>query len=412
MAEQVKKRFRNPNTVISMAAVLLVAVLCQSSSAESPALAYIQQDFTEIPFSTIQLVTTVPSILMIPASLAYSALRAKFSFRTLFTAGSIILIVGGVAPYFAADFTTILVWRGVFGVGMGVMWPLAQSMIVELYHGKVQDTLLGFNSVVTSLGGILWTNVGGILALQGWRVSFLTYLIPIVILVFCFIFIPVEGSKKKEEKVVEEVVEEETHATGSKFIIAAIVLMVAYFAYNFFNMPFYTNISMKIVDELGLTSANAGLAQSMATVGSLVIGLLFGFIMRAKFMDRYAMGIGWIVTGIGLMILSNADNFALACVACVIQGLGTGCFMPVMVRLIGNLGGKKNASYILGVSTCVLGFSQYLGPTILNMVSESMGLAAGGPVMGFAAGGHLVCGVITLIVLIVLAVRKRGTANA
>ena len=122
--------------------------------------------------------------MMLPAALGFFALRRRFSFRSLFIAGSVLLIAGGVAPYWTKTFTDVLVWRGVFGLGVGIMWPLAQSMIVELYDGNKQDTLLGWNSVVTALGGIIWANVGGILALQGWRTAFLTYLIPIAVLVF------------------------------------------------------------------------------------------------------------------------------------------------------------------------------------------------------------------------------------
>ena len=100
MVEKAKKAFRNPNAVISMIAVLLVAVLCQSSGAESPALEYMAQEFTDLPFSQIVLVTTVCSLMMIPASLGYSFLRKKLGYRPIFIGASILLILGGVMPAF------------------------------------------------------------------------------------------------------------------------------------------------------------------------------------------------------------------------------------------------------------------------------------------------------------------------
>lgn len=152
----------NPNSAIAVAAVLLVGILCQSSGAENPALAYMAEDFSDLPFSTIALVTTLPSLMMIPASLGFSLLRRRFSFRALFVAAAVLLVVGGVAPAWAATFSEVLAWRAVFGLGVGVMWPLAQALIVELYGGNRQDTLLGWNSVVTAFGGIIWANVSGV----------------------------------------------------------------------------------------------------------------------------------------------------------------------------------------------------------------------------------------------------------
>ena len=418
MAEKAKKMFRNPNTVIGMAAVLLVAILCQSSSAEAPALAYISEEFGGMDFSTITLVSTVPSIMMIPASLAYSFLRKRFSFRALFIVAAILLIVGGVAPAWTPHdpnaFTFIIAWRAVFGLGCGVMWPLAQSMIVELYEGTRQNTLLGFNSVVTACGGILWSNIGGILALHGWRISFYTYAVPIVILIFCGIFLPHSTGTSRVARLREavsnlnnpevEVADQSASAPSVRpkgFIIAAVLLLFFYFMYNFCNMTYFTNLSMKIVGEGIGDSAMAGVVQSVFTVGTLVIGLTFGKIMQVKAMDKFSMFIGWIITGIGMIIVSKATGFTGLAVGSLIQGFGTGLFMPTMVALIGNLGGKSNASMILGISTCVLGASQYFGPTIFNVLAESMGLTAGGPCMFMAAIGHVVFAVVVFIWLLV-----------
>ena len=409
MAEKAKRAFRDPNTIIAMIAVLLVGVLCQSSGAENPALAYIAEEFNQLEFSSIAFVTTVPSLMMIPASLIYSFCRKKgVSFRILFVIASILLIVGGVLPGFTPHdpnaFGFIIGWRAVFGLGVGVMWPLAQSLIVELYSGQRQNTMLGFNSVVTSVGGIIWANIGGNLALMGWRFSFFTYFIPIAVLVFCAIFLPnhrknvAAAAADGEGLVAEKPVEDELDTAPVKgYVGMAVILIVLYFVYNFCNMTYFTNISMKVVGEGIGDSATAGLGQSMFTVGSLIIGVIFGKVMNNKFMARYSMGLGWILTGIGMVIVAQAPNFTMVAIGSVIQGFGTGMFMPTMVGLIGNVGGKKNASFILGISTCVLGASQFFGPTIFNMIVESMGLTAGGPCMLLAAIVHIVFAIITFI---------------
>ena len=421
MVEKVQKAFRNPNAIISMIAVLLVAVLCQSSGAESPALEYMAQEFTELPFSTVLLVTTICSVMMIPSALIFPFLRKKLSFRTIFIAASVLLICGGVMPAFTpygpGAFEFVLGWRCVFGFGMGIMWPLAQAMIVEFYDGQTQNTLLGFNSVVTACGGIMWANVGGQLALQGWRMSFFCYFIPIAILVFCAIFIPNERARKQAEAQdaaglagfnEAEALEEAMTSNKSKFLMLTIAIMVLYFLFNACNMVYFTNLSPKVIGEGIGDSGTAGLAQSCFTIGSLIIGVIFGKVMTNKTLDRWALGGGLILVGVGALIVAQSTNFPLLAAGSIIQGFGTGTVMPTFIGIFGSLAGKKNAAMILGIGSCLAGASQYFGPMMFNVLAESMGLAAGSPTMLFAAIGHLVLAVITVVVIAIKG--KPGTA--
>lgn len=392
-----RKRSENPNSVICVIAVLLVGVLCQSSGAENPALQYMADEFNGLPFSTIALVTTLPSLMMIPAALGFSALRRRFGFRFLFVIGSALLVVGGVAPYWSTTFANVLVWRAVFGLGVGVMWPLAQSLIVELYDGDKQNTLLGWNSVVTALGGIVWSNVGGILALQGWRTAFLTYLIPLVVLVFSGVFMPDSGPVVRTKETASAGA---APKAGRDLVILTVVILAGYFFYNFCNMTYFTNISAKVVGEGIGDSAAAGLAASFYTVGSLVIGVVFGRVMRNKWFSRYSVAVGWIASALGMLLTGVAPSFGLVVVGSMIQGFGTGTFMPSMVGIIGNVAGKQNASLILGISMCLVGASQFFGPTIFNMIAEAASLPAGGPCIAISALAQLCFAVMGTCVLV------------
>ena len=401
----------NPNSAIGIAAVLLVGILCQSSGAENPALAYMAEDFPELPFSTIALVTTLPSLMMIPASLGFSVLRRRFTFRSLFVVAAVLLVVGGIAPAWAQTFPEVLAWRALFGVGVGVMWPLAQSLIVELYGGNRQDTLLGWNSVVTAFGGIIWANVGGVLALQGWRMAFFTYFIPVAVLVFCGIFLPNSRPAGKKAAGAEAAAASPDAASGkparaTKGLVGLTVLILTgYFLYNFCNMTYFTNISMKVVGEGLGDSAAAGLASSFYTVGSLIIGVVFGRAMKNRWFSRYSMAVGWIASAVGMLVVGLAPAFPVVVAGSVIQGFGTGTFMPTMVGIIGNVAGKQNASFILGISMGLVGASQFFGPTVFNMIAEALQLTAGGPCITLSAAAQLVFALVGTLAL--AAVRRR-----
>ena len=407
-----KKILSNPNHVLCMAAVLLIAILCQSSSAESPALAYIAEDFPEYPFSIIAYVTTLPSLAMIIPSLLYPVLRRYFSVRPLFLVGSLLLIVFGVAPAYADSFTMVCVFRFIYGIGMGIMWPLAQSTIVELYSGTRQDTLLGFNSVITAIGGVVWGNVGGILALQGWRVAFYTYYIPIVVLVFSFIFLPLTKPLGKKAPSTSEADPLEASEPAPGWVLPAVLLLIAYFVFNFCTMTYFTNLAAKVIGEGIGDSANSGFAQSMYTLGALIIGVTFGIVMRNKGVNRYAMPIAWTINIIGYFLVAASTSFVTLCLSSIVQGFGNGMLVPAFLGLLDRIGGKKKAALLVGLSCALSGLAQFVGPTITNMIVEAMGLASGSPCMFLAATMSAVAALLCWVFYIPMERSRRKAASA
>ena len=150
----------------------------------------------------------------------------------------------------------------------------------------------------------------------------------------------------------------------------------------------------------------------MITVGSMVIGVILGKMMNTKFFGTYAMCIGWLLAGIGMLINGITGSFAVICVASFIQGFGTGTYMPSMVGLIGNVGGKAKASLILGISTCVLGASQFFGPTIMNLIVESMGLSNGSPCITMGGACQVIAGIVATIVFVIIPNARAKKAKA
>ena len=399
----------NPNNILTIIGVLLIGILCQSSGAESPALQYIANEFTDVPMTTITLITTAPSLMMIPAALLFNIMRKKMGVRNLFLLCMVLLVAGGVMPAFASSVSVIIAWRLVFGVGVGFTWPLAQTLIIELYSGRRQNTLLGLNSVITGVGGIIWANLGGFLALTSWRHSFYSYFVALVIMLIAWVFLPEPSKVQEQFKVKLDGIKEGAEEIAGKLTStgAVIFVLVVMFIYNGVNMTFFTNISLKVVGEGLGTSASAGLAMSMFTVGATILGIAFGFIMLGKFIRNYAIGIGWLVTGIGLLIVAQSQTFTLCLVGALIQGIGTGLFFPTVVGVLGNIQGKVKAALWLGIMNCITGLAQVFFPYLFNFITQSTGQSFGSFPMTIAAGVHLVCAVITIIVLISFSSRGR-----
>ena len=91
---------------ISTFTILAMAFFGMGVGTITPALNAIFVQFSDLPITTLLLVSTLPSLTVIPATLiAGSVAGSKVKYRTLAIIGMTLFVLGGVAPYFATDFT-------------------------------------------------------------------------------------------------------------------------------------------------------------------------------------------------------------------------------------------------------------------------------------------------------------------
>jgi|GEM_PF-1910278 len=402
----------NPNHILAIISVLIIALLCQSSSVEAPALQYIANAFPSVPMTTITMISTLPSLFMIPAALLYPLLRRRMGARKMFVLCLVLLVVGGVLPAYAGSVAAILVWRAVFGVGVGLVWPLTQSLIIELYSGTRQNTMLGLNSVVTGVGGVIWANLGGYLALTSWRHSFYAYLLAGIIMAAALLFLPEPATiQEKLEDKLDDLTEDASQSKGKVTSTAgAVFLLICMALVSGTNMIFFTNVSLKVVGEGLGNSVTAGLAQSMFTIGATVMGLIFGLLMKNKFMRKWGFGLSWVLLGAGLMIFATGKSLPVMFAGELLHGFATGLFMPAVIGMLGNIQGKEKAPFWLAIMNCLNGLTQFGIPWVLNKVTTLSGNSYGAWPMTVAASIHFVCAVIAIIVI--ASVSKKGKSFA
>src|SRR5690625_4501094 len=168
---------------ISMATVMAGAAI-------SPALGLIAKAFPDASPTMIKLILTSPSIMIIPFSFLSSYLTSKLTKRTIILFGLLIYLVGGVIPQFVSTIELLLALRLLLGAGVGLLMPLAMSLINDYYTGKERTQMMGFNSAFSNFGGIITMLVAGWLATFGWRTPFNVYFLGLGIFILIFFFLP------------------------------------------------------------------------------------------------------------------------------------------------------------------------------------------------------------------------------
>ena len=185
------------NNLLVKASILSISLLTvMASAAISPALAKIRQAFPGADITLIKLVLTLPSLLIIPFSLLGGWLAGRMKKKQILLIGLVIYFLGGVGGGLAKTITQLLIIRGIFGIGVGLIIPLSISLIADFYEKQERAKMMGLSGSVSHFGGVIFLLVSGWLAVMSWRYAFAVYGLSLLILLMVFFWLPEPEVKK------------------------------------------------------------------------------------------------------------------------------------------------------------------------------------------------------------------------
>ncbi|MFH1339329.1 MAG: MFS transporter [Candidatus Omnitrophota bacterium] len=162
-----------PSVKLSILSISLLTVM--ASAAISPALAKISQAFPGADLTLIKLVLTLPSLLIIPFSLLSGWLASRMKKKHILLIGLFIYCLGGIGGGFARSIAELLIIRGIFGIGVGLIIPLSTSLIADFFEGERRTKMMGYSGAVSHIGGVIFLLISGWLACFSWRYAFGVY---------------------------------------------------------------------------------------------------------------------------------------------------------------------------------------------------------------------------------------------
>lgn len=340
--------------------LLSISLLLTSSAAVSGAIPDLAKQFSNQSETMIELVSMLPTIFLGIFVLVSIPVTRWIGDKKTVIIGLLMALVGGVAPAFLNNFWLILIFRSIFGAGLGLFNPIAINLISKFFSDRERAQMMGFQSAFQGLGAALLTFAAGQLLILGWQDTFWVYAIalPILILFFCFVPEP-EQSKSKEKLSLNKTV-----------LILAIM--------NFCIMVLYNAIAIRLPDlvvEAKIGSATtASNLYSISQLATMVTGFIYiyihdllkrftlpvailtmgiAFVCIAFSSNIWMAGIGTVLTGIGYAMLvpylfnyssgiSSPAQMTLSTTMLIIAGQSAGFFSPMILDPLGNLGFLKN----------------------------------------------------------------------
>ena len=341
-------------------AIMAIFFTSMGVAAVSPAMAKFAAHFKGYNYA---LISTMPTLFVVPTTLwAGSVAGTKVKYKTLSLVGIILFIAGGILPFFITNsFWFLIFCRALFGIGAGLRSALGNALIIQLLPEEKQPAYLGYGTLVSNFGGIVFQMAGGALAEISWNYTFLAYLFGFLSLALWF-FQP----EPQEVKI-----DENKKLKGGKLPLAVFVLALVFLVYSLLNYPTMMNMSLIFESRNAGGSTMAATALSLYTVGGCVTGLLFGQVFRM--FRRFTISIGLFISAFGAFLIFVGTNAVVLCAGSILIGMGASLTTPGLYNLLSQYVEPHVSALAISICMAANSLGGFICPYYLNLVKGIVG---------------------------------------
>lgn len=367
------KKERRTNLTVTILSLSLLTVM--AGAAVAPALDTIREYFSDVDKTLVQLIISIPALFIFITNMFFAGLCRKFRSRTLLLAGLVLYTAGGCAAGLFSNIFMVLVFRALVGIGVGIIMPMSTGLLAFYYTRDKQDRLMGYSSAMNQMGGVAATLIAGMLAQISWRLSFLVYLMGLISIVLCILFLPDERLVTEEKREKKGVFRE-----YYTFVIAMFLLMFTFFVYP-------TEFAIETVREGIIPAGLIAVIMAGADLVAFAGGLLFVHIKkRMGEMMKYAAPLLFFA---GYMLLAFTDGRGGILAGSALIGFANGIGIPYIISAASAKAGRSAATTVMPVISAAMYLAQFVTPIILSAVSAAAVNAERLPYMAAGASAVL-----------------------
>lgn len=348
-----KKKERRQNMTTAILSLSLLTVM--AGAAVAPALHVIQNYFSDVNQTLVQMIISIPALFIALTNMIFPKLCRYFRAKELVMAGLLLYTVGGCAAGLFSNIYLVLIFRALVGVGVGIIMPLSTGLLSFYYTRDKQDKLMGYSSAMNQMGGVVATLISGFLAGISWRASFLVYLMGLISIVLCLLFLPNEkigGESGKKEK--------GTFKKYYTFIIAIFLLMFSFFIYP-------SSFAIETAKEGIIPQQYVSVIMASMDLIAFFGGLAFVHIKKKMGMTTKFVAPALFFAGYALLFFIGGWGGAIFGSALI--GFANGLGIPFIMSTAGQKAGKAAATTVMPMLSMAMYLAQFVTPMILSVVN-------------------------------------------
>ena len=299
--------------------------------AVSPILGELQKIFPHATELDIQMLTSLPSLMIIPFILLAGKLTERIDNIRLLQIGLVIFVISGVLYLLSNKMWQLVAISGMLGVGSGLIIPLSTGLIGRFFVGRYRTKQFGLSSAITNLTLVIATVVAGYLAEISWHLPFVVYLLPIVSIILSFQLRKALTQEPEPSPVTDNSdnglrphVQVGNNGIGTHHLIEVMLFygLVTYLVVIIsLNLPF-------LIEERGMPTGISGTYISLFFLAIMAPGFILNRLIDLMGRSTQMWSMLMIVLGLGLIVATG--NVWLVGVGCVLAGAGYGIIQPIM----------------------------------------------------------------------------------
>ena len=334
------------------ATVLSISLLTvMAGAAIAPALGIIRDHFSDAPDMLVQLIVSLPALLIIVTNLLFPWLCSLLKTRSLALTGLLLYVVAGAGCFFVDDIWLLLAMRALLGVSVGMIMPLSTGLLAYYFPPERQASLMGLSAAMNQMGGVVATLLAGLLANIEWNYAFLVYLLGLVAVVLVLLYLPDErlkGGKGPSLGLMKRF-----HPS----VVGMFLVMILFFIYP-------TRFALSAHAGTGLSNNAITFIMVGLDVVAFLVGLVFGKLMQGfRYGMKYVAPAGFIA---GYMLLSLGSDLPLLLAGSAVIGIANGIGVPYLNTIASMKAGKEAASTVMPLLSAALYLGQFLSPLVVT----------------------------------------------
>lgn len=298
--------------------------------AVSPILGELSTIFPHATELDIQMLTSLPSLLIIPFVLLAGKLAEKRDFIRLLRVGLWLFAASGVLYLFSSRMWQLMAVSALLGIGAGLIIPLSTGLISRYFTGEYRVRQFGYSSAITNMTLVVATAVTGYLAEVHWRLPFAVYLLPLISLVLsAYLKKDAASVTIKQAAAIIPPIQSTPVISGKYgiYIRHLVQLMLFYGLVTYvvlavtFNLPF-------LMEAHHFSSGNSGLMISLFFLAIMAPGFMLDSLV--KLLGNKTKLYSLLAIAIGLLLIWISPTEWLIVPGCILVGLGYGIIQPLI----------------------------------------------------------------------------------
>lgn len=342
-------------TILSMSLLTVMA-----GAAIAPALGIIKAHFADAPEMMVQLIVSIPALLIIVTNLFFMSISRRLRTRTIAATGLMLYVVSGAGCFFADNIYVLLFLRAVLGISVGLIMPLSTGLLAFYFPPSEQARLMGLSAAMNQMGGVVATMLAGLLATIEWNYAFLVYLLGLIALLMVLAWLPNEQLDAANKRGVPFQPKQLLKFHPS--VLGMLLLMMIFFI-------FPTNFAITAARQTSLTAEAITIIMVGLDVVAFFAGLFFGKMMKPfriaiKYFAPVAFLMGYVLFAFGSVpaIIGGA----------VFVGIATGVGVPYLNTIASIKGGRNSATTVMPLLSAALYLGQFLSPIVVLPLSKTL----------------------------------------